>query len=206
MVLSDTEILKALHAGDIIIDPFDIECLGSNSYDVHLSKFMATYDVHMLDASRPNKISYFEIPASGFILQPNTLYLGSTLEYTESHKHLPYLDGKSSTGRLGICIHLTAGRGDVGFCNFWTLELTVPQPVRVYAGMPIGQLTYHCIFGEVAVPYDKKPNAKFTERDPRPKESMLWKNKFRSAPEDFRGLPANKNYLQQPAQKSLFIG
>ena len=188
MVLSDTAILAAIKEGSILITPFDIECLGSNSYDVHLSKHLATYEGDILDAAKHNFLLHFEIPAEGFVLQPDTLYLGSTLEYTESHTFLPYLDGKSSTGRLGICIHLTAGRGDIGFCNHWTLEVTVVKPVRVYAGMPIAQLTYHTIHGEVAVPYNKKASAKFTQVDPRPKESGMHKNKFRPTAADFAGL------------------
>ena len=74
---------------------------------------------------------------------------GSTLEYTETRRFVPFLEGKSSVGRLGIDIHATAGKGDVGFCNHWTLEISVSQPVRVYAGMPIGQLIYFLVEGEV---------------------------------------------------------
>ena len=67
--------------------------------------------------------------------------LGSTLEYADKTV-CSFLEGKSSVGRLGIDIHATAGKGDVGFCNHWTLEISVCQSVRVYAGMPIGQLIY----------------------------------------------------------------
>ncbi len=94
------------------------------------------------------KIDEFEIPEEGFVLEPNTLYLGVTAEYTESHAHVPFLEGKSSTGRLGIDIHATAGKGDVGFCNAWTLEISCIQPVRIYAGMPIGQLIYFAVEGK----------------------------------------------------------
>ena len=190
MVLSDTAILAAIREGHIVIDPFDLSCLGTNSYYVHLSKQLAVYEDEILDAGKHNKLRHFDIPAEGYLMEPGKLYLGSTMEYTESHTYLPYIDGKSSTGRLGMCIHLTAGRGDVGFCNYFTLELTVVQPIRVYAGMPIAQLTYHTIAGEVAVPYNKKPNAKFTERDPRPKESAMYKNKFRPTAADFQGMSA----------------
>jgi dCTP deaminase len=106
------------------------------------------------------------------------LYLGVTLEYTETHKHVPFLEGKSSTGRLGIDIHATAGKGDVGFCNTWTLEISCAQPVRIYAGMPIGQLIYFVVEGEIAVPYSQKGNAKYAERTIQPVESMMWKNQF----------------------------
>ena len=77
-------------------------------------------------------IDYFEIPEEGFVLYPHVFYLGVTEEYTETHAHVPFLEGKSSTGRLGIDIHATAGKGDVGFCGNWTLEISVKQPVKIY--------------------------------------------------------------------------
>ncbi|MFK7972269.1 MAG: dCTP deaminase [Bacteroidia bacterium] len=178
MILSDSSILAEIEKGTIIIEPFDREKLGSNSYDVHLGKHLATYTDRALDARKHNKIEEFEIPEEGFVLEPNTLYLGVTQEYTETHAHVPFLEGKSSSGRLGIHIHATAGKGDVGFCNTWTLEITVVHPVRVYAGMPIGQLIYFELQGETLRPYNTKPGAKYTTRTIKPVESMMWKNAF----------------------------
>jgi dCTP deaminase len=178
MILSDIRIKEEIEKRKIIIEPFDPAFLGTNSYDVHLSRHLATYDDVLLDARKHNKISHFEIPDEGFVLQPNTLYLGVTLEYTETHSHVPFLEGKSSTGRLGIDIHATAGKGDVGFCNTWTLEISVSQPVRVYHGMPVGQLIYFVVEGEIETMYNKKSSAKYNTRTNRPVESMMWKNSF----------------------------
>ena len=178
MILSDTRILAEIAAGTIVIDPFDRDSLGSNSYDVHLGKYLAVYKDRALDARRHNQIEEIIIPPEGYVLEPNTLYLGVTEEYTETHRHVPFLEGKSSIGRLGIHIHATAGKGDVGFCNTWTLEITVVHPVRVYAGMPVGQLIYFEVDGEVENPYQHKPNAKYIHRTEKPVESMMWKNKF----------------------------
>jgi len=178
MILSDKRILEEIDKGTILIEPYRPECLGTNSYDVHLGKYLATYDNRVLDARKHNKIQYFEIPLDGFILQPNTLYLGVTEEYTETHAHVPFLEGKSSTGRLGIDIHATAGKGDVGFCNTWTLEISCAQPVRIYRGMPIGQLIYFQVEGEIETFYNKKKNAKYNERTIKPIESMMWKNEW----------------------------
>ncbi|MDO9375385.1 MAG: dCTP deaminase [Ferruginibacter sp.] len=178
MILSDSRILEEIEKGSIKIVPYDRECLGSNSYDVHLGKHLATYTERELDARKHNTIEHFEIPEEGIILQPNELYLGVTQEYTETHAHVPFLEGKSSTGRLGIDIHATAGKGDVGFCGNWTLEISVKQPVRVYAGMPIGQLIYFPVDGNIEVKYNQKKNAKYSGQPDRPVESMMWKNKF----------------------------
>lgn len=176
MILSDVEILNEMKKGTIKIEPFHPHCMGTNSYDVHLGKTLAVYVDGELDAKKHNKIEKFTIPPEGFLLQPNVFYLGVTLEYTETHAHVPFLEGKSSTGRLGIDIHATAGKGDVGFCNFWTLEISVRKPVRVYAGMPIGQLIYFVVHGDVKTMYHTKPNAKYNQRAPEPVESMMWKN------------------------------
>lgn len=176
MILSDKKILEEMRRGAIVIKPFRKKYLGSNSYDVHLGEWLAMYDEEILDCQKHNKVHYFTIPKEGLILVPSKLYLGVTQEYTETHAHVPFLEGKSSIGRLGIDIHATAGKGDIGFCNTWTLEVSVRQPVRVYAGMPIGQLIYFEVSGEVAVPYSKKKGAKYNKRGIKPVESMMWKN------------------------------
>lgn len=178
MILTDKEILSSIEKGLIKVEPFDLSCLGTNSYDVHLGKTLALYESDILDAKAHNKINTFEIPPEGYVLMPDKFYLGVTAEYTETHAHVPFLEGKSSVGRLGIDIHATAGKGDVGFCNYWTLEISVKQPVRVYAGMPIGQLIYFVVSGEVENLYNKKISAKYNTTSSRPVESMMFKNKF----------------------------
>lgn len=176
MILSDREILDEIEKGSILIEPFNRNCLGTNSYDVHLGRYLATYKDEELDARKHNEIEIFEIPEDGILLKPNRLYLGVTKEYTETHNHVPFLEGKSSTGRLGIDIHATAGKGDVGFCNTWTLEISVTQPVRIYEAMPIGQLIYFEVRGDIVERYHEKSNAKYANRTLRPVESMMWKN------------------------------
>ena len=176
MILSDKQILEEINNKNIVIEPFSRENLGSNSYDVHLGKWLAVYNSDILDAKLHNKISRFEIPEKGFLLLPSKLYLGVTEEYTETYNYVPFVEGKSSVGRLGIDIHSTAGKGDAGFCNTWTLEISVKQPVRIYAGMPVGQIIYFQMKGEVEIPYNKKKNAKYTERTEFPVESMMFKS------------------------------
>jgi dCTP deaminase len=176
VILTDRKILEEMQRGTIVISPFDPANLGSNSYDVHLGRHLAVYKNDILDARAHNQVDHLEIPPDGLILLPHRLYLGVTAEYTETHRHVPFLEGKSSVGRLGIDIHATAGKGDVGFCNTWTLEISVKQPVRVYHGMPIGQLIYFEISGEIGTSYGSKRSAKYARRTDRPVESMMWKN------------------------------
>ena len=145
-----------------------------------LSMAMGTVDVFDDDIDmmvEPRTIDVL-IPEEGIILVPGVLYLGSTVEYTETHRHVPYLDGRSSVGRLGVSIHVTAGRGDVGFCNHWTMEIWVIQPVRVYPNIRIGQLTYHSVLGDVSRRYATKPGTTYgaLSCDPLPQPSLLWKS------------------------------
>jgi dCTP deaminase len=170
MILSDTEILEAMNRGNLKIDPFNEKCLGSNSYDVHLGPELAWYEDITLDAKKEHSITYRTINEYGFVLMPERFYMGTTMQ------HVPFLEGKSSIGRLGIEIHATAGKGDIGFKGYWTLEISVKQPVRVYAGMPIGQLIYFAVYGEVKNRYDRKESAKYTDQPNRPVASKMWMN------------------------------
>ena len=108
------------------------------------------------------------------MLDPNRLYLGRTVERTETHNLVPMLEGRSSIGRLGLFVHVTAGFGDVGFCGYWTLEMFAVQPVRIYPGVQICQIFYHAIEGAVTEYHsDKYQN----NRDIQP--SLLFKKEAR---------------------------
>jgi dCTP deaminase len=176
MILTDKKILEEIDKGNITIKPFVRDSLGTNSYDVHLGRYLGIYEEDVLDAKVHNKIKIIEIPGDGIIIVPNRLYLGVTKEYTETLRHVPFLEGKSSIGRLGIDIHATAGKGDVGYKNTWTLEISVKQPVRIYADMPIGQLIYFEISGTVGIDYAKKQSSKYTDISIYPVESKMYLN------------------------------
>jgi len=130
---------------------------------------LAQWD-NVIDMGKENPTYEFEIPETGAVLLPGRLYIGSTIEYTETHDLVPCIDGRSSIGRLGIDIHSTAGFGDVGFCGTWTLEISVVEPVRIYAGVRFCQIHYEEIKGGF-IPYE---SSKYQgQRDPRP--SKIWK-------------------------------
>ena len=111
---------------------------------------------YTLDPKKDNPTIDIEIPEEGYTLVPGILYLGTTMEYTETYNFIPNIDGRSTTGRLGIEIHRTAGFGDNGFKGKWTLEITVTHPVIVYPGMEIGQLYYETIDGDTSMKYEGK--------------------------------------------------
>lgn len=147
MILSGREIKR--HIGkEIIIDPFDEKRINPNSYNLTLSNELLVYQNDVLDMKKPNPVSKIVIPQDGLILMPGKLYLGRTNEYTKTESYVPMLEGRSSTGRLGIFIHITAGFGDVGFAGYWTLEIFCVQPVRIYPNVEICQIYYHDIDGD----------------------------------------------------------
>ena len=156
MILSGREIEKRL-GKDIIIDPFDKKYVNPNSYNLTLSKELMIYKNRELDMKRPCEAEKLTIPPEGILLETNKLYLGRTREYTETHNLVPMLEGRSSVGRLGLFVHITAGFGDVGFKGFWTLEMIAVQPIRIYAGVGICQIFYHTIEGE----YDEYVSNKY---------------------------------------------
>lgn len=172
-MLTGHEIRNMVAAGYIVIRPFDEDNLGPNSYDVRLDSQLVVYDEVILDPRRKNRCHTIHIPESGLVLQPGRLYLGRTIEYTESPSHIPMYDGRSSLGRLGVASHVTAGFGDLGFRGRWTLELSVVQPVWVYPGMRIGQLSWHNPDGMIMDRYhgkyqgqeDVQPSRMFEDRE-----------------------------------------
>ena len=147
MILSGKEIAE--HMGkDIVIQPFDLKRLNPNSYNLSLHNELLVYENKQLD---------MKIPEEGLVLEPDRLYLGRTNEFTKTDRFVPMLEGRSSIGRLGLFIHVTAGFGDVGFAGYWTLEIFCVQPIRVYPNVEICQIYYHDIRGE----YDLYQSGKY---------------------------------------------
>ncbi len=134
--------------GDILIDPYDARKLNPNSYNLSLHHELLVYDDLPLDMKKENTCIKRVIPDDGLLLEPGVLYLGRTVEYTETRNLVPMLEGRSSVGRLGLFIHVTAGFGDVGFKGYWTLEIFCVQPIKVYAGVEVCQIYYHTIKGD----------------------------------------------------------
>jgi dCTP deaminase len=171
MILSGKRIHSEIEKKNLVIEPFNLSRLGPNSYNLSLYPELAVYESNLLDMKKAQTLKRFNIPEEGLVLEPQRLYLGRTIEYTETRGFVPMLEGRSSIGRLGLSVHITAGFGDVGFRGFWTLEIFALQPIRIYGGVEICQIFYH----EIAGPYDEYKSRKYQDnKDMQP--SMLYQD------------------------------
>ena len=156
MILSGKEIHQQVENGTISIDPFNSSQLNPNSYNLRLHSDLLVNDSNVLDMKEKNATSPLTNPDEGLLLEPQKLYLGRTIERTATDKYVPMLEGRSSVGRLGLFIHITAGFGDIGFDGFWTLEIFCVQPIKIYADLEICQIFYHTIDGDYDLYQSKK--------------------------------------------------
>lgn len=146
MFLSANEIRQRL-GNDIRIEPFDPDSINPNSVNLRLHRELLIYEEIVLDAAIPNRYRRLEIPEDGLTLQPGVLYLGRTVEYTQTHGLVPMVQGRSSLSRLGLLVNPAGSLGDNGYCGTWTVEMHCVQPVRIYAGMQVCQISYSQMLG-----------------------------------------------------------
>lgn len=156
MILSGKEIKNRL-GNEIVIEPFAEKQLNPNSYNLRLHNELLVYEERTLDMKKENRAKSLTIPMDGLVLEPGILYLARTVEYTKTDGYVPMLEGRSSIGRLGLFVHVTAGFGDVGFAGYWTLEIFCVQPIRVYPDIEVCQIYYHTIEGD----YDPYASGKY---------------------------------------------
>jgi dCTP deaminase len=148
MILTGPAIAAAVAKGDILIDPFSAGDLNPNSYNYHL--FPEVYKVSV--RGHQHEVSILSIPDEGLLLEPEFLYLGCTQEIFHSARYAMTLVGRSSVGRLGVFVNISADLGHMGSRNRWTLEIKVVQPVIVYPHQGIGQVAFWQSAG-MAAPY-----------------------------------------------------
>ncbi len=170
MILSGREIERRL-GKDVVIEPFNKEQVNPNSYNLCLHNELFVYKTRELDMRKKHELEKVMLPEEGLLLETGKLYLGRTVEYTKTENLVPMLEGRSSIGRLGLFIHVTAGFGDVGFAGFWTLEIFCVQPIRIYPGVQICQIFYHTIEGD----FDTYKKGKY-QNNQGVQPSMLYKD------------------------------
>lgn len=158
MIFSDHDIIEALKAKRITIEPFAAEQLQPSSYDMRLManvRVFDNYEAEVIDVRMKQDVSrVVTVGENGFVLHPGEFILGSSIEkFGFAADMVGQINGKSSLGRLGLVIHATAGFFDPGFEGQATLEIANISrlPIKLYAGMKIAQM----VFMETKTPADK---------------------------------------------------
>ena len=161
-VLSDGTIRRLVDAGRIVIDPWSPELVQPASVDLRLGDSFRVFHNHRVTAidlrDPPTHLTEEVVVAEGepFAIHPGEFVLGRTLEYVELPDDVvARIEGKSSLGRLGLIVHATAGFVDPGFRGTLTLEITnlTRVPIKLYAGLPIGQLSFMTLDAPAERPY-----------------------------------------------------
>ncbi|MEU5193666.1 deoxycytidine deaminase [Streptomyces scabiei] len=169
MILTGPAIREAVTSGAITIDPFEPNLLNPNSYNYRLGSRLEELTSRPADPAVLARTRTIDLTADGFVLQPGTVYLGTTAETIGSAEFVTSLIGRSSLGRLGCFLQISADLGQLGAVHRWTLEITVVQPLRIYPGMRVGQVSfwrpvgsrspYHGHYGTLSIPAPWSPSA-----------------------------------------------
>ncbi len=184
MILSDRDIKKAIMNREISIEPFDEKNLQPASVDLHLDKHFLVFDASsniVIDPKKPVDDLMKEIvidEKTPFVLHPKAFALAMISEITGvNSSHVGRLEGKSSIGRLGLLIHITAGFLDPGNRLKLTLELhnTSNLPILLYYKMPIAQIAFEKLSSPCEKPYSEEMGGKYVG-DMKPRASQMWKN------------------------------
>jgi dCTP deaminase len=139
-ILSDKDIRLRIHQlfNTIIED----EAIQPASVDLHLDPILTNLEGDVV----------YDLTSEEFVLNPGDFILGSTSEYVTIPRDLvAQVDGKSSLGRLGIAIHITAGFIDPNFNGNITLEIAnvSSKPFVLKEGMPIAQIVFFTLTSPV---------------------------------------------------------
>jgi len=146
MILTGTKIKEEIKAGNIYIRPFYPEQVNPNSYNYRLGSTIKVFD--NFDGRR-SIFKEVKIPKDGYILEPRKMYLATTKEVIGSSKYAMSLIGRSSMGRYGLFLQVSANLGHTTSRHKWTLEIVAVLPIKIYPGMIIGQVSFWKNYGAV---------------------------------------------------------
>lgn len=165
MILADTTIHKRIKSGQISIEPFNLSFLQPATYDLRLDNEFLVFNQNQHECIDVKKCSdnitrRIKIDADEpFIIHPGQFVLANTFEVIGvDNKHVGWLEGKSSLGRIGLIIHATAGFLDPGNKLRMTLELSNlgSLPIKLYYKMKIAQMAFGELDTECKKPYGSK--------------------------------------------------
>jgi len=185
MIVSDRSLKEKIKKGQIVIDPFDYDCVQPASYDLHLGNKLLLFDdqkTTVIDVKKKTETVMKEVTLKNdesFIIKPGVFVLGNVKEITGVDEyHVGRLEGKSSLGRVGLIIHATAGFLDPGNKLRMTLEMVNLSgiPIKIYAGMKIAQIAFEMLDQRVERSYGDKALGSKYYGDMTVKASQMYKN------------------------------
>ena len=156
MILTGSEIKNEVYNNRIHIRPFIESNLNPNSYNYRLGNILLEVIDAIIDPAKETNIREMQLTDNGYTLQPQKLYLGNTVEEIGSDYYVTQLIGRSSVGRLGLFLQITASLGHMNSKHCWTLELKCVQPIVVYPNMKIGQVSFWSVCGQKLTNYKGK--------------------------------------------------
>lgn len=162
MILSGNEIIREVQNKNIVLEPFSIENINPNSYNYTLNEQIIELKY---DINKEKIVKYtHKLTDEGMVLHPGVLYLGVTNEEIGSTKYATSLIGRSSIGRLGMHLQISANLGHTGTSHKWTLEIRVAKKIRIYPNVKIGQVSfwenkgtlslYNGFYKEINIPHE----------------------------------------------------
>jgi dCTP deaminase len=164
MILTGSKIKDEIKKGNIFIAPFSEDQINPNSYNYRLGS-----SIKVFDKFEDSKAIFREIkiPKEGYILETKKMYLATTKEIIGSSKYAMSLIGRSSMGRYGLFLQVSANLGHTTSQHKWTLEIVATIPIKLYPGMIIGQVSFWKNHGAI-----KKYNGQYGHLN-HPQESFL---------------------------------
>jgi dCTP deaminase len=159
MILTGEEIKKQVKKGNIIIKPFNLKNITTNSYDLTLGEDYLFYTDKILDPARENKYKIKKIPKNGLLLRKGDFILGHSKEIIGSKKFVPLIHAKSGIARLGLFVHITADIIDIGSIGNTTFQLYATRNVKIYPNMLIGQVSFWVPKGKIILYNGKYQNS-----------------------------------------------
>lgn len=165
-ILSDVDIKKYLDAGKIVIDPLDHPEIQIQPSSVDLKignefkgfRIVRKPCIDPMDKSDLESYmeSFYIDEGEPFIIHPGEFALATTYETIKlPHDLVARVEGRSSMGRLGITMHVTAGYIDPGFHGKITLEISNigKMPVALYTGQRVCQIVFETMTSPSERPY-----------------------------------------------------
>ena len=167
MILSDKTILEKIKQKEITITPNPtMEQIQPSSIDLRLgNEFLLPHIDVPIDVKNGSP-HYEKVNCNILQLPPKSFVLGTTIEKVKLPPNLiGRVEGRSSIGRLGVTIHITAGFIDAGFEGQITLEIAnlSNSTIYLYENMRICQIVFeeidttpNRIYGEAGNKYQNQ--------------------------------------------------